>query len=317
MNPENKKEMRRVYHDTLETLLTQDEKVFMLDADLTNCVQTGDLYTKFPTRCANCGISEANMLSTAAGLSLSGLKPFAQTFVPFITRRALDQLYMSICYSHTNVFLYGSEPGIYSQANGGTHCSVEDFSILRALPYINVCAPSDPTSFAWVMKDYVKNPKAIYARSPRAALPNIYEDDSTLAFGKGNYLHKGKKIAIVSIGDRVHKALEAKDELAKEGIDVSVIDLMFVKPYDKDLLQEVIKEHDYIITFENHNIYGGIGDLVGSEIATSDYSCKLIKMGILDTSVEAGDLSYLENKYHLSTQHLVEKVKVVMKKMGE
>lgn len=312
-----KKEMRRVYHDTLESLLENNKKVVMLDADLTNCVQTGDLYAKYPNQCINCGISEANMLSTAAGLSLSGLTPFAQTFVPFITRRALDQFYMSICYSHTNVFLYGSEPGIYSQANGGTHCSVEDFSILRALPYINVCAPSDPTSFEWIMNEYVNNPKPIYVRAPRAALPILYKDVSSLQFGKGQYLYKGERIAIITIGDRVHKAMEAREELLKDGINVSVVDLMFVKPYDQQLILDVIKNHDQIITFENHNIYGGIGDIIASEIATSDYSCKLTKMGIPDVSVEVGTLPYLEEKYHLSTEHLVEKVKNIVKKLED
>ena len=303
-----KKEMRFVYRDTLESLLESDQSVFSLDADLVNCIMTTHLYTKFPEQTLNCGISEANMVSAASGLAISGLKPFAHTFAPFMTRRALDQLYMSVFYSNNPVYLYGSEPGIYSQANGGTHCSIEDFSVLRAFPNVTIFAPSDPTSFAWSMKEYVKNPAVLYARAPRAALPYIYNENETFEIGKAKYLHKGKKIAIIAIGDRVHNALEAKEELLKQGIDVSVVDLLFVKPYDQKLVQEILKEHDYIITYENHNIYGGIGDLIASEIATSDCTCKLIKMGIPDTFVVHGTLPYLEEKYHISTNDVIQTV---------
>ena len=312
----DKKEMRKVYHDTLESILQNDDKVFLLDADLTGCITTTDLYEKYPNQSTNCGISEANMISMAAGLSLSGFKPYAHTFTPFITRRVLDQLYMSIFYSNNNVFLYGSEPGIYTQANGTTHCCVEDFSTLRAIPNTIICAPSDPTSFSWIIKEYANNPKPMYVRAPRAALPYIYkEEDFTI--GKAKYLHKGLKIALIAIGDRVHKALEAKEILLKEGIDISVIDFMFIKPYDKNLLEEVIKEHDYIISYENHSVYGGLGDVIASEIATSDYNCKLVKIGIPDTFVVHGTLPYLEEKYKISTNYVVEKVKEIIQKLED
>lgn len=314
MNLNNKKEMRTVYHDTLQSILLKDESVFLLDADLVNCNKTADLFKKYPERSMNCGISEANMISVAAGLSLSGLKPFVHTFTPFITRRVLDQLYMSIFYSKNNVFLYGSEPGIYSQANGGTHCCIEDFSTLRGFPNVVIAAPSDPTSFAWMMNEYINNPCAMYARAPRAALPYLYDNDKNFQIGKANYLYKGKKVAIIAIGDRVHKAIEARNKLLEMGIEVSVVDFMFVKPYDQNLLQEIMRDHDYIISYENHNIYGGIGDVIASEIATSDTSCKLIKVGIFDQFIVSGDLSYLEDKYKISSDVVVDKVLEICKK---
>lgn len=307
------KEMRKVYRDTLEQLLMNDKTVFSLDADLINCIMTTDLYTTYPDNTLNCGVSEANMISVAAGLSLSGLKPFAHTFSPFITRRVLDQLYMSIFYSNNPVFLYGSEPGIYSQANGGTHCCIEDFSTLRAFPNVTIFAPSDPTSFAWIMKSYAKDPRIIYARAPRAALPYLYEKED-FEIGKAKYLHKGNKVAIIAIGDRVHKALEAKEILAKEGLDVTIVDFMFIKPYDKKLLEEVIRDHDYIITYENHNNIGGLGDLVASEIATTDASCKLVKIALPDTFIVHGELAYLEEKYKIATKDVVAKVKELFNK---
>ena len=305
-------EMRKVYHDTIEELVKVDPKVVVLEADLANSANTADLITKYPNQCFNCGISESNMIAAAGGLSILELKPYVHSFAPFVTRRVLDQIFMSIAYSKNHIHIYGSDPGIYSQANGGTHTSFEDFSVLRAIPNFIIFAPSDSTTFRWMINEYNLFPQPTYTRAPRGMLPEIYEESSTFKIGEGQWIYQGDQIAVIALGDRVQKAIEIRNVLIKQGISISVVDLMFIKPFDHTLLQEIIKQHSYIITYENHSIYGGIGDIVTNEIIASKYSPQLIKLGINDEFGEAGDLDYLEKKFRISSFDLLETIKSIL-----
>lgn len=306
------KEFRQVYADTLSELLANDEKVVILDADLAGSVNTGDLYKKYPKRAVNAGISEANMVGVAGGLSSVGYTPYIHTFAPFASRRVLDQVFMSLAYSKNSTHIYASDPGLYAQYNGGTHTTFEDVSVMRAIAGITVTAPSDPVCFEWVLRNYHENKGVYYTRAPRGKFNELYTHDSSFEYGKGIVTKEGNDVAIIALGSMVHDALEAAETLEKEGISVEVIDMFFVKPYDEQLLQDTIKKFDTIITVENHNKYGGISDIVSKEIVKSKKIVNFDMVAVNDRFGEIGNVEYLKDTYGLSAKHIVAKVKDVL-----
>ena len=183
------KAMRDVYQETLKELMEKDKNVVMLDADLASASGSTKTFSDYPQQTINVGISEANMISSAAGLRLSGMKPFVHTFAPFATRRVYDQLYMSVAYSHNPIHIYGSDPGFWAQHNGGTHTSFEDLSLMLSLPEFVVTAPSTPRQFAWVLKEYYKeNKRPYYTRAQRKEMPELYDEKTKFFFRQRHYL---------------------------------------------------------------------------------------------------------------------------------
>lgn len=303
------KEMRQVYAETLAELMETDSKIMLLDADLASSSGAGNLFDKYKDRCIDVGISEQNMISAGAGLSFTGLIPFAHTFAPFITRRVIDQIYMSLAYAKGSMHLCGSDPGFWAQYNGGTHTTFEDISMIRAIPNMTVVAPSDPVTYDWVLREYYKRLGPWYTRTPRKAVPYIYDETSTFKYGCGQMLKEGKRVALIAIGSMTQTALNAAKLLEETGVDVTVVDLLFIKPYDKALIQKIIESHKYIITVENHNQYGGIGDIVASEIAEKGLPVTLKKIAVKDRFGEVGSVEYLKEQYHLTEQDIVNAVK--------
>lgn len=307
-NVNKSQEFRSVYAETLEELMESNDKVVILDADLAGAVNTTKLFEMYPERAINVGISEANMIGISGGLSTVGLTPFVHTFAPFATRRVLDQIFMALAYSKNSTHIYGSDPGLYAQYNGGTHTTFEDLSVLRAISGITITAPSDGNAFSWVMKNYVERNGLYYTRAPRGNFKDIYSNDMIFEYGKGYVVREGKDIAIIALGTMVHEALDAAKILKEKSIDVQVIDMFFVKPYDENLIQETIKNFDRIITVENHNKYGGISDLVAREIVKSEKVVKLDVIAIDDRFGEIGNSNYLKEEYGLTSDDIVKKV---------
>lgn len=305
-------EFRTVYSKVLKDLMENDEKVVIADADLAGAVNTSSLYEEYPERAINVGISEANMVGVAAGISSVGFTPFIHTFAPFASRRVLDQTFMSLAYSKNSAHIYASDPGLYAQYNGGTHTTFEDLSALRAISGITISAPSDVHAFEWVLRHYHKNRGVYYTRAPRAKFMDIYNDSESFKFGKGNIVKKGNDVAIIALGTMVQDALEAADLLEKKGISVEVIDMFFVKPYDKQLIQNTISKFDRIITVENHNKFGGISDIVAKEIVESK---KIVDLGIIainDRFGEIGNADYLKEIYGVSINDIIRKVEEII-----
>lgn len=301
-------EIRKVYADTLKILLESNENIVLLDADLASSAGTGDLFEKYPERCVNVGISEQNMVGVGAGMSQIGLIPYAHTFAPFASRRVLDQIYMSLAYSNSSLHIYASDPGYWSEYNGGTHTSFEDISILKAIPNINIVAPSDPVTFKWVLQYYAEHKGVFYNRTTRKFLDCIYSLDSEFQYGKGQLIRKGEDVALIAIGAMVSNALEAAEILEKEGISATVVDLFFVKPYDRELIREVIHSHPLIVTAENHSRIGGIGEIVASEMARSGSNSILKQVAVDDRFGEVGGVDYLKEVLHLTTRDILEVV---------
>lgn len=307
LETENKmSSFQEAYAKTLEKLIQNDDRVMVLEADLMKSSGTSSVFENYPDNCVNFGISEANMISAAGGMSKGELIPYAHSFAPFITRRTLDQIYMSIAYSNNNLHIYASDAGIWAQRNGGTHTSYEDIAIMNAIPECRIFDPCDPVQFSWVLKNYHEEKGLYYSRAGRKAkVQHIYTEDSEFEVGKGCVLRRGTmRKAIIATGMMVHEALSAADNLQTKGIDVSVIDLFSIKPYDKELLQTVIKTNDVIIVAENHSHIGGLGSIVAYEIAKSQYNPCYKHIAVKDSFGEIGSLEYLRNKFKLNASDI-------------
>lgn len=305
---DKKSSFRGAYADALSELIQKDNRIMALEADLMKSAGTDGLFKAFPDSCINFGVSEANMMSAAGGLSKAGLLPFAHTFAPFATRRALDQLYMSVAYSKNNLFIYSSDAGMWSQRNGGTHTANEDIAVMRAIPTCKVFDPSDPIQFKWLMRQYVKEPGFYYVRSGRKNdVKHLYSEDSTFELGKGIVLRQGRsKVALIAAGMMVHEALKAADLLNAQGIDPTVVDFFCLKPVDQALLDRLIATNDVVIAIENHSAIGGLGSIVATAIAHSDQRPRFRHLSIPDTFGEVGSLEFLKAKFKLRAEDIAE-----------
>lgn len=291
------KEMRHVYQETLSELMRKDPNVVMLDADLVSASGGGKNYQNFPNQAINCGISEANMISSACGMSLVGLKPFVHTFVPFATRRVFDQLYMSGAFSKNSIHIFASEPGIYAQFNGGTHTSFEDLALTRTLPNTVVSAPSDEHSFRFILNSFYNDNLMYYTRSPRAHLPEIYNKSTQFEIGKWMVHGDDLSQCIIACGDMVHVALKVKEKMSIEGEVISVIDALNLSPYDKELLESISQKSVKVMVIENHSIYGGLVELVARELQLNGYKGLFYHQGIKHHVSEVGTLDFLARKF--------------------
>lgn len=303
-------ELRQVYQVTLQGLMKDNKKVVMMDADLASASGSSGTFADNPTHCINCGISEANMISAAAGMSLTGIRPYVHTFAPFATRRVLDQIFMSAAYSKNPIHIYGTDPGFWAQHNGGTHTSYEDIAIVNAIPEIVVTAPSDAHQFKYILEEFLNHNQVFYTRTGRKDTPEFYNKDTKFEFGKSITLQKGKDIAILALGDMVIEATKAAKVLKEEdNLDVTVVDVFFIKPFDTAMLKDVAKNHDFIVTIENHNEIGGLGSIVSRHLLLDNYKGNFDMVAVQDQFGEVGEAAYLQAKHKLNAENLVEKVR--------
>jgi transketolase len=306
-------EMRAVYQQALVEILREHPQVVVMDADLVGASGTAKVFKEFPDRCINMGISEANMIGAAAGMSLVGKVPIIHTFAPFATRRVYDQLYLSGAYQKANLRIYGSDPGFTSGHNGGTHTSVEDLALMRAMPTATVLAPADATQFAWLLKETSKMHGIFYMRASRKGLKDIYDPASTFEIGKGIVLSEGSDVVIFAIGEMIEQALLAKEELENSGVSVAVVDMFTVKPIDRDLIERMIIGKKLVVTAENHSKIGGLGSAVAEIMAESGCGVPLRRIAIQDRFGEVGLPDYLQKTYGLTKDDIIQAVKEVIK----
>lgn len=304
---------KEVFGNTLVELAKEDEQVVYLDADLMNSSGTYKFWKANPERAINCGIAEANMIGVAAGLSAMGKKPYAHTFGPFASRRCYDQAFMSVAYAKNNVRIFGSDAGVTAGFNGGTHMPFEDMALMRAVPESTVLDVADGVQLASVLKLVKDNKGLTYIRSTRKSYYKIYDADSTFELGKGNILRDGTDITIIACGLMVGEALKCANLLQEEGIHVRVVDMFTVKPIDRDLVIKCAKETGAIVTAENHNIIGGLGDAVSS-VLVENIPVPMKKHGVNDQFGQVGPQDYLQEIYGLTAEALVKSVKETLER---
>lgn len=302
------KELRKTFVETLDRIMGKDPKVVLCEADLGGASGTINLKDKYSKQYIQMGISEANMIGSAAGMSIRGYIPFIHTFAPFTTRRALDQIFISGAYAGNTLNIYGSDPGFCAGANGGTHSTYDDISIMRAIPNTMVLAPADSVCFEWCIEQMYKRKGVNYLRGNRKDNIKIYEDGSKFELGKGNVLKKGKDITIFVIGELVYYALKAAEELEEKGISAQVVDMFSIKPFDKNLVKESLKNKKLAVSFENHNVIGGLGSIISETITDNGLSTKLIRIGVEERFGQVGTPEDQRIDYGLTKENIVNKV---------
>jgi len=304
-------EMRTVYADFIEKMILDGKRIVALDADLMRAIDTYRLLDKYPEQIVECGIAEANMVGMAAGLSSEGFIPFVHSFGCFSARRALDQIFMSCAYAKQNVKILGSDPGVVAALNGGTHTPNEDIAALRAIPEMNIVDICDIVMATKLLPQIAETYGNFYIRYPRTSLPRVYDESMEFQLGKAVLLREGSDLTIIATGIEVSEALDAADELAKEGIQAQVIDMFTIKPLDTEAIELAARETGAIVTAENHNMYGGLGSAV-AECLVERCLVPMERVANQDRFGDVGSLRYLMDEYELSADFIAEKAKKVL-----
>ncbi len=314
LNREGKgKELRMAVVETLQDIMKHDSKVVALEADLGGASGFAKFEKSNPERYVQCGVAEANMVGVAAGLSVTGFKPFIHSFAPFVSRRVFDQVFLSGAYAKNNINIYASDPGFTTGPNGGTHTTFEDIAMMRTIPNAVVCDPSDATQLEWIVKEFVNRGGINYVRANRKPVDNIYSSESTFEIGKGIKLSEGDDALIIATGQLVGDAFKAVDTLKEQGINVTLIDMFCIKPLDKDLIIKEAVNKKAIITLENHSIIGGLGSAVAEVMAENAIATKLTRMGINEMFGQVGTPEYIQADFKLCACDIVETVKNAIK----
>lgn len=315
-------DMRTVYGKALVELGEQNPNVVVLGADTTDSLKTADFGKKFPNRFFNVGIAEANLVSVAAGLAISGKTAFASTYAIFLPGRCVDQIRNAIAYPSPedkkglNVKLVVSHGGISVGADGGSHQQIEDIAIMRVIPNMTVLIPADTVAVSkltWIMSQRY-GPH--YMRLTRSVSPIVHQDSQEFTIGKGITLREGTDCTLAACGLTVKMALDASDSLKQEGISCKVLDMFSVKPIDSELLAKSARETGCIVTCEEHNIMGGFGSAV-SEVISELYPVPIKRIGVNDRfgeSARDAEIPLLLEKHGITSLNIAKAVKEIIGK---
>jgi len=315
-------DMRTVYGKTLVEIGDEDPNVVVLGADTTDSLKTADFGKKFPDRFFNVGIAEANLVSVAAGLAISGKTAFASTYAIFLPGRCVDQIRNAIAYPSPkdrkglNVKLVVSHGGISVGADGGSHQQIEDIAIMRAIPNFSVFIPADTVAVAKLTRLMSQKYGPFYMRLTRSNSPVVHEESQEFEMGRGITMRDGPDCTIAACGITVKMALDAADSLKQEGISCKVIDMFSIKPIDYDLLEKSARETGGIVTCEEHNIMGGFGSAV-AEVVSESYPVPVRRVGVLDKFGESArdhEIPLLLEKHGLTSINIAKAVREVLGK---
>ena len=300
---------RESYGNALVELGAEHDNLIVLDADLAAATKTGVFKKAYPDRHIDCGIAECNMMGIAAGLSTTGIVPFASTFAMFAAGRAFEQVRNSIGYPHLNVKIGATHAGISVGEDGATHQCNEDIALMRTIPGMVILNPADDVEAKACVKAAYEYNGPVYLRFGRLAVPVINDrPDYKFELGKGVVLREGKDVTIVATGLCVSSALEAAEKLAADGIDAKIINIHTIKPLDEGLIVAAAKETGKVVTVEEHSVIGGLGSAVCDALAEK-CPVPVKKIGVQDVFGESGPAVALLAKYKLDGEGVYEQVK--------
>ncbi len=300
---------RQSYGEALAEIGEKDDRIVVLDADLAESTKTAIFGKKFPDRFIDCGIAEANMISMAAGLASCGKVPFCSSFAMFATGRAYEQIRNSVGYPHLNVRICASHAGISVGEDGATHQCVEDISLMRNIPGMKIFCPADDLETKECIKALMDVEGPCYVRLGRLAVP-AYNEPGSYKFNlyEAPVLREGKDVTLFATGLEVIEALQAADELAKDGIDAEVINVHTIKPLDVDTVVASARKTGKVVTIEEHSIIGGLGSAV-AEVLSENHPTIQLRIGIKDKFGESGPALKLLEKYELDSKGIYKQVK--------
>ncbi len=305
---------RESFGNAIAEFADQYPDVVVLDADLAAATKTGIFKKAHPDRFIDCGIAECNMVGVAAGLAACGKIPFAASFAMFSAGRAFEQVRNSVGYPHLNVKIVGSHAGISVGEDGATHQCCEDIGLMRTIPGMVILNPADHYEMRAAVKAAIEYNGPVYLRLGRLAVESVNNnDDYTFEIGKGITLRDGSDITVIATGLLVGEAVKAADALKNEGISVRVIDMHTIKPIDREIILKAAKETGKIVTAEEHNVIGGLGDAVAS-VLSEECPTPLVKIGINDEFGYSGPAVDLLKQFGLCASHIEEVVKKTLGK---
>lgn len=304
---------RDAYGQALAELGAINDRVVVLDADLSKSTKTNDFKKVYPERFFNLGIAEQNLLGTAAGFAAAGKIPFASSFAVFAVGRAYDQIRNSIAYPNLNVKIAATHAGLTVGEDGGSHQMLEDIALMRAVPNMTVIVPADGVETKQAVLAAAEHQGPVYIRLGRPKVPVLFGDDYKFEIGKGVVLREGTDVTLVGTGIMVSKAMEAADLLAADGISAAVVNISTIKPLDNGLITEMAQKTGAVVTCEEHNIYGGLGSAV-AEVLVETCPVPMARVGVEDKFGESGLPDQLLEKYGLTAANIAEKAKAVIAK---
>ncbi len=302
---QNEKETRAGFGEGIHEVAKENEQVIALTADLAGSLKLNAFIKDFPNRFVQCGIAEANMIGIAAGLTIGGKIPYATTFANFATSRVYDQIRQSVAYSGKNVKICASHAGLTLGEDGATHQVLEDIGMMKMLPGMSVIVPCDFNQTKAATKAIAAYEGPVYLRFGRPKWPNFTkEDGSDFVIGKAQQMNEGSDISIIACGHMVWFALEAARQLEAKGISVDLINMHTIKPLDEAAIIASIQKTGCVVTAEEHQQNGGLGDSVAN-VAARNCPVPHEYVAVQDTFGESGKPSDLLKKYGLSTEHIL------------
>lgn len=302
---------REEYGRSLVRLGERSRDVVVLDADLSGSTCTKLFAQRFPDRFYNMGISEQDLIGTAAGMSLAGKIAFASSFAIFVTGRCWEQIRQSVALPGVNVNIVGTHGGITVGKDGASHQAMEDIAVMRAIPSMTVMVPADAVETRKAVEAAAWFDGPVYIRLTREKLPILYPEEMPFRIGKGWVVRPGTDVTLFGVGLMLHTACTAADLLAEEGISARVVDMATVKPTDDDLVTRCARETGCVVTAEEHSIIGGLGDAVG-EVLLRRHPVPLERVGVKDSFGRSGDPQDLLEYFDLTPQAVVRAARKAM-----
>ena len=304
---------RESYGNALKELAENGaDNLVVLDADLSAATKTAIFKKAFPDRHINCGIAESNMMCVAAGLSTMGFVPFASSFAMFAAGRAFEQIRNSIGYPHLNVKIGATHAGISVGEDGASHQCCEDFALMRSIPGMVVICPADDVEAKQAVKAAYAHNGPVYLRFGRLAVPVFHSEEYQFEIGKGELVKEGSDVTIIANGLMVAEAIEAGKELQAAGIDAEIINMATIKPLDAQLVVASARKTGKVITVEEHNIIGGLGEAVCAALST-ECPVPVKRIGINDEFGHSGPAKDLLKQFGLSVENIVKVTKEFVK----
>lgn len=306
------KSLRSAYGSALVDLGKTNKDIVVLDADLSSSTQTCKFQAEFPERFFNVGISEQDLIGTAAGLAREGKIAFASTFAVFGTGRCLDQIRNAVCYQNLNVKIVATHGGLTVGEDGASHQALEDVAIMRAMPNMTVIVPADSPEVYQAVKYAAEINGPVYIRIPRTNLKTIFDENKYLLNPKKAVkIKEGNDLTVITNGETLGEVMGAAELLLRENIDIEIIHMPIMKPfYDYDTIINSASKTNKVVTVENHSIIGGLGSEI-CEILSEKHPVNVIRIGVKDVFGQSGEQSLLMEYYGLNKYKLYEEIKKI------
>ncbi|MGG0789578.1 transketolase family protein [Peribacillus simplex] len=300
----NQEAPRKGFADALIRLGEKHDNLVVLDADCAKSNMTNLYKNRFPERFFNIGISECDLVGTAAGMAVAGKVPFANAYANFLTGRAFDQMRISVCYSNNNVKIVGHNAGTSAAQEGATHLPLEDISLMRSLPRMTVIVPADAVEMEKAVEAAYYHDGPIYLRVGKLPVPIVTKKEEPFKIGKAIKYREGTDITIISTGIMLDESLKAVGELEKQGVSADLLHIHTIKPIDKEAIIASAARTKHVITVEEHSIIGGLGSVV-AEVLSENQPAKLRRIGTNDRFGVSGKMDELLDLFELRAHRII------------